>query len=201
MTTQDAPARPGLRERKKQQTRERVRREAYRLFTEQGYEATTIDQIAEAAEISPSTFFRYFPTKEDVVIQDEYDPALAEALRSRPAGEPIIEAILHALKGPLGKLLEQDREELLLRTRISFTDPAIRARSVAEQERSEQALAAVIAERSGRKAGDLDVKCAAAAIIAVFTTLVRHWVDRDGKDDLADLYQRHLPLLSRGLDL
>jgi AcrR family transcriptional regulator len=187
MTTQDAPARPGLRERKKQQTRERVRREAYRLFTEQGYEATTIDQIAEAAEISPSTFFRYFPTKEDVVIQDEYDPALAEALRSRPAGEPIIEAILHALKGPLGKLLEQDREELLLRTRISFTDPAIRARSVAE--------------RSGRKAGDLDVKCAAAAIIAVFTTLVRHWVDRDGKDDLADLYQRHLPLLSRGLDL
>jgi AcrR family transcriptional regulator len=201
MTTQDAPARPGLRERKKQQTRERVRREAYRLFTEQGYEATTIDQIAEAAEISPSTFFRYFPTKEDVVIQDEYDPALAEALRSRPAGEPIIEAILHALKGPLGKLLEQDREELLLRTRISFTDPAIRARAVAEQERSEQALAAVIAERSGRKAGDLDVKCAAAAIIAVFTTLVRHWVDRDGKDDLADLYQRHLPLLSRGLDL
>jgi AcrR family transcriptional regulator len=201
MTTQDAPARPGLRERKKQQTRERVRREAYRLFTEQGYEATTIDQIAEAAEISPSTFFRYFPTKEDVVIQDEYDPALAEALRSRPAGEPIIDAILHALKGPLGKLLEQDREELLLRTRISFTDPAIRARAVAEQERSEQALAAVIAERSGRKAGDLDVKCAAAAIIAVFTTLVRHWVDRDGKDDLADLYQRHLPLLSRGLDL
>jgi AcrR family transcriptional regulator len=201
MTTQDAPARPGLRERKKQQTRERVRREAYRLFTEQGYEATTIDQIAEAAEISPSTFFRYFPTKEDVVIQDEYDPALAEALRSRPAGEPIIEAILYALKGPLGKLLEQDREELLLRTRISFTDPAIRARAVAEQERSEQALAAVIAERSGRKAGDLDVKCAAAAIIAVFTTLVRHWVDRDGKDDLADLYQRHLPLLSRGLDL
>jgi AcrR family transcriptional regulator len=201
MTTQDAPARPGLRERKKQQTRERVRREAYRLFTEQGYEATTIDQIAEAAEISPSTFFRYFPTKEDVVVQDEYDPALAQALRSRPAGEPIIDAILHSLKGPLGKLLEQDREELLLRTRISFTDPAIRARSVAEQERSEQALAAVIAERSGRQAGDLDVKCAAAAIIAVFTTLVHHWVDRDGKDDLADLYQRHLPLLSRGLDL
>jgi AcrR family transcriptional regulator len=201
MTTQDAPARPGLRERKKQQTRERVRREAYRLFTEQGYETTTIDQIAEAAEISPSTFFRYFPTKEDVVIQDEYDPALAEALRARPAEEPIIDAILHALKGPLGKLLEQDREELLLRTRISFTDPAIRARSVVEQERSEQALAAVIAERSGRQAGDLDVKCAAAAIIAVFTTLVRHWADRDGKDDLGDLYERHLPLLSRGLDL
>jgi AcrR family transcriptional regulator len=201
MTTQDAPARrSGLRERKKQQTRERVRREAYRLFAEQGYEATTVDQIADAAEISPSTFFRYFPTKEDVVIQDEYDPALAEALRSRPAGEPIIDALAHALKGPLGKLLEQDREELLLRTRITFTDPAIRARSVAEQERSEDAIAAIIAERSARSAGDLDVKCAAAAIIAVFTTIVRHWVEGDGEEDLAALYERHLPLLSRGLD-
>jgi AcrR family transcriptional regulator len=201
MTTQDVSARrSGLRERKKQQTRERVRREAYRLFAEQGYGATTVDQIAAAADISPSTFFRYFPTKEDVVIQDEYDPALAEALRSRPDGEPIIDALLHALQGPLGELLEQDRDELLLRTRISFTDPAIRARSVAEQERSEEAIAAIIAERSGRNAGDLNVKCAAAAIIAVFTTIVRHWVEGDGKEDLADLYERHLPLLSRGLD-
>ncbi|MEU9292023.1 TetR family transcriptional regulator [Streptomyces sp. NPDC048275] len=200
MTMQETSAAPlGLRERKKQKTRERVRREAYRLFGEHGYEATTVDQIAEAAEISSSTFFRYFPTKEDVVIQDEYDPALAEALRARPADEPIVDAILHALKGPMGQMLEQDREELLLRTRITFTDPAIRARSVGEQQRSEEAIAAIIAERSGRAAGDLDVKCAAAAIIAVFTTLVRHWVEGGGEEDLAELYDRHLPLLSHGL--
>jgi AcrR family transcriptional regulator len=201
MTAQETSAASlGLRERKKRQTRDRVRREAYRLFAEHGYEATTVDQIAEAAEISPSTFFRYFPTKEDVVIQDEYDPALVKALRARPTGEPIVDAILHSLRGPLGQLLEQDREELLLRTRISFTDPAIRARSVGEQERSEAELAAIIAERSGRDATDLDVKCAAAAIIAVFTTLVRHWVEGGGTEDLAQLYERHLPLLSHGLE-
>ncbi|WP_369247717.1 TetR family transcriptional regulator [Streptomyces sp. R41] len=201
MTTQETSAAPlGLRERKKQKTRDRVRREAYRLFAEHGYEATTVDQIAEAAEISPSTFFRYFPTKEDVVIQDEYDPALAEALRARPADEPIVDAILQALRGPLGQMLDHDREELLLRTRITFTDPAIRARSVGEQERSEQEIAAIIAERSGRNASDLDVKCAAAAIIAVFTTLVRHWVEGGGTEDLAELYERHLPLLSNGLE-
>ncbi|MGQ4382194.1 acyl-CoA-like ligand-binding transcription factor [Streptomyces sp. SAS_270] len=201
MTTHETSAAPlGLRERKKQKTLERIRREAYRLFAEHGYEATTVDQIAEAAEISPSTFFRYFPTKEDVVVQDEYDPALAEAIRARPAGEPIVDAVLHSLKGPLGQMLEQDREELLLRTRISFSDPAIRARSVAEQQRSEDAIAAIIAERTGRDAADLEVKCAAAAIIAVFTTLVRHWVDGGGTEDLAALYERHLPLLSRGLD-
>ncbi|MFF5012385.1 TetR family transcriptional regulator [Streptomyces sp. NPDC001165] len=201
MTTHETPAAPlGLRERKKRQTRDRIRREAYRLFAEHGYENTTVDQIAEAAEVSPSTFFRYFPTKEDVVLQDEYDPALAQALRDRPADEPIVDAVLNSLKGPMGELLQQDREALLLRTRISFTDPAIRARSIAEQERSERVIAEVIAERSGRDASDLEIRCAAAAIIAVFTTLVRHWVEGDGKEDLAGLYERHLPLLSRGLD-
>ncbi|WP_369234682.1 TetR family transcriptional regulator [Streptomyces sp. R21] len=201
MTMHETSAAPlGLRERKKQKTLERIRREAYRLFAENGYEATTVDQIADAAEISPSTFFRYFPTKEDVVVQDEYDPALADAIRARPADEPMVDALLNALKGPLGQMLEQDREELLLRTRIMFSDPAIRARSVAEQQRSEDAIAAIIAERTGRDAADLEVKCAAAAIIAVFTTLVRHWAEGGGTEDLAGLYERHLPLLSRGLD-
>ncbi|MEU6067185.1 MULTISPECIES: acyl-CoA-like ligand-binding transcription factor [Streptomyces] len=200
MTTHETSAAPpGLRERKKQKTRERIRREAYRLFAEHGYEATTVDQIADAAEVSPSTFFRYFPTKEDVVLQDEYDPALATALRARPADEPIVDAVLNSLKGPVGEMIERDRDDLLLRTRISFTDPAIRARNVAEQERSERAIAEIIAERSGRDASDLEVKCAAAAIIAVFTTLVRHWVEGDGTEDLAALYERYLPLLSRGL--
>ncbi|WP_327315274.1 acyl-CoA-like ligand-binding transcription factor [Streptomyces sp. NBC_01235] len=202
MTPHETSAAPalGLRERKKLQTRARIRREAYRLFTEQGYEATTVDHIADAAEVSPSTFFRYFPSKEDVVVQDEYDPALATALRERPADEPIVDALLASLRGPLGAMLQQDREDLLLRTRITFTDPAIRARNVAEQERSERAIAEIIAERSGRDASDLEIKCAAAAIIGVFTALVRHWVEGDGKEDLTALYERHLPLLSRGLD-
>ncbi|WP_329338851.1 TetR family transcriptional regulator [Streptomyces sp. NBC_00663] len=201
MTTHESSAAPlGLRERKKRQTRERIRREAYRLFAEHGYEATTVDQIAEAAEISSSTFFRYFPTKEDVVLQDEYDPALADAVASRPADEPIVDAILASLKGPLGTVFHQDREALLLRARLTFNDPAIRASNVAEQERSERAMARVIADRAGRDADDLEVKCAAAAVIAVFTALVRHWVEADGEEDLAELYERHLPLLSRGLD-
>lgn len=77
-----------LRERKKIKTRTAIRRATYRLIAEQGYEATTVEQIAEAAEVSPSTVFRYFPTKEDIVLTDEFDPIMLRELRSRPAGEP-----------------------------------------------------------------------------------------------------------------
>ena len=78
--------RPGLRERKKARTRAAIREHALRLFREQGYDATTVEQIAEAAEVSPSTFFRYFPTKEDVVLQDDMELLWIDALRAQPAG-------------------------------------------------------------------------------------------------------------------
>src|SRR5262249_44921406 len=80
----DGPARPSLRERKKAKTRAAIQQHALRLFREQGYAATTVEQIAAAAEISPSTFFRYFPTKEDVVLYDDLDPLLIAAFDAQP---------------------------------------------------------------------------------------------------------------------
>jgi AcrR family transcriptional regulator len=201
MNAKETPTAPAmsLRERKKLRTLQTIRREAYRLFAAQGYEATTVDQIADAAEVSASTFFRYFPAKEDVVLSDEYDPTLVEALRARPPGEPIIESLRHALTDSLGRLLEADHDELLLRTRLGFNDPAIRARSWDEQQRSQDVVAALISERTGRDPDDLDVHCAAAALIAVSTAVVRHWVQRDGKVDLVALHDRQFALLAEGL--
>src|ERR1700730_15744148 len=80
----DRPA-LGLRERKKAKTRASIQEHALRLFHERGYEQTTVEQIADAAEVSPSTFFRYFPTKEDVVMYDALDPLLLEAFEAQPA--------------------------------------------------------------------------------------------------------------------
>src|SRR6202142_4641493 len=91
MTQTPGPA-PGLRERKKARTRASLREHALRLFGEQGYHATTVEQIAAAAEVSPSTFFRYFPTKEDLVLQDDMDTRMIEALDRQPAGLGLVAA-------------------------------------------------------------------------------------------------------------
>src|SRR6478609_9387847 len=94
----------GLRERKKAKTRAAIQEHALRLFGEQGYAATTVEQIAAAAEVSPSTFFRYFPTKEDVVLYDVLDPPILAAFRAQPAELSPIQALRGAMRDAFAKL-------------------------------------------------------------------------------------------------
>jgi AcrR family transcriptional regulator len=119
--TSSLPA--GLRERKKARTRAAIRDHAMRLFEEQGYAATTVDQIAEAADVSQSTFFRYFPTKEDVVLADDYDPLMVAAMRALPPEVGPIEAIRLSIREVFGKSSPEDWEREQQRQRI-FSGPA-----------------------------------------------------------------------------
>src|SRR3984893_10060148 len=95
-TGQERP--DGLRERKKAKTRAAIRDHALRLFRENGYQRTTVEQIAAAAEVSPSTFFRYFPTKEDLILQDDMDTRMLEALARQPAALAPLPAIRAAVR-------------------------------------------------------------------------------------------------------
>src|ERR1700730_14935464 len=107
----------GVRERKKQKTRESIQRTALRLFEKQGYEETTIEQIAAAVEISPSTFFNYFPTKEDVVLYDAYAPVAKTSENERPKDEPLNVGLRKVLES-LAAAFERDERMILARGRF-----------------------------------------------------------------------------------
>jgi AcrR family transcriptional regulator len=96
---------------------------------------TTVEEIADAAAISPRTFFRYFPSKEDVVIWDEYDPLAPDLLASRPDDEPLAETFRALLRETLGGLHRRDPARLLARVRLAVTVPEVQARFLDEQTR------------------------------------------------------------------
>src|SRR5437764_14521375 len=130
------PARPvGLRERKKARTRAAIRQHALRLFREQGYSATTVEQIAAAADVSPATFFRYFPTKEDVVMQDDLDMFTLAALEAQPPELGPIAAFRAAAAAALAAMSADDIARLNESTRLVMTVPEIRARALEQSAR------------------------------------------------------------------
>ncbi len=146
---------PGLRERKKARTRASLREHALRLFREQGYQATTVEQIAAAAEVSPSTFFRYFPTKEDVILQDDMDTRMIEALEQQPPELGSIAAMRAAIRQQSDSYSAEEVDVLTETAKLSMTVPEIRARAIDEFARAITGLSEALARRAGRPAGRL----------------------------------------------
>ncbi|MFD4635623.1 TetR/AcrR family transcriptional regulator [Streptomyces sp. NPDC058284] len=193
-----AASRPGLRERKKLKTRLAIRDATYRLIREQGYETTTVEQIADAAEVSPSTVFRYFPTKEDIVLTDEFDPLLEGELRERPTDEPILESLRHVLRRAVGVGFAEDPEVARLRTKLMTEVPAVRSRMMESMSVTGAVLCRVIAERTGRDPGDLEVRTFSMALIGALTETAAYWAEHDHKDDLPALVDRTMDMLAAG---
>src|ERR1700735_4349953 len=125
-------AQDSLRKRKKARTRAPLREHALRLFREQGYQATTVEQIAAAAEVSASTFFRYFPTKEDVVLQDDMDTRMVEAFARQPPGISTIAAVRAAIRETWASFTPEDWEQINEGAQLSARVPEIRARAMNE---------------------------------------------------------------------
>ncbi len=190
----------GLRERKKQKTRESIQRTALRLFEKQGYEETTVEQIAAAAEISPSTFFNYFPTKEDVVLYDAYDPVAIRMFMERPKDEPL-DVGLHEVLKNLAALFESDERMILARGRFFFEVPALRARLWDELERVQVLILEMLAKRTGRSPDDFELRVAARVVTAAILEASKEWMQSNGRHRLADLANRALAVVESGARL
>jgi AcrR family transcriptional regulator len=191
-----------LRERKKLRTRRAIQDHALRLFTERGYAATTVEQICAAAEISPSTFFRYFPTKEDVVLDDEYDPILIEVFRKQPPELTPIEALRATIREIFPFVYEHERDAVIQRTRLMMNEQPLRARLFESMRSGTQAAVAdLVAERTGHDRDDHRVQAFAWAVVGVLMSSLYAWLDSDADMDLPALMDQNLAFLGDGLPL
>ena len=185
----------GLRERKKIKTREAIRREAFRLIEENGYANTTVEHIAEAAEVSPSTFFRYFPSKESVLLADDMDPVLLKALEEAPAELSPIEAFRKAFEVTLETMSEDEWEFERTRQRLVFSIPELKAAQYDEYYRTIRTTSEALGRRLGRDPSDFEVRAFVGAIVGAMMGLV------DEVPVSPDIVYRALDFVAAGLPL
>jgi AcrR family transcriptional regulator len=194
----------GLRQRKKQQTRELIAETARRLFGERGFEAVTVAEIARAADVSVQTVFNYFPTKEDLVYWrlESFEDELLGTIRDRAPGESVLTAFGRFVRRPRGMLGSHDpetRERLAALTRMIVSSPSLLAREQQIFEGYTRDLAQLLG-------GDIEARVAASAMIGLHRALVdytRTRVLEGAREELADDVREHadaaLALLARGL--
>ncbi|MGI5488585.1 TetR family transcriptional regulator [Microtetraspora malaysiensis] len=188
----------GLRERKKARTREAILREAFRLFRERGYNATTVEQIAEAAEISPATFFRYFPTKEHLVTLDGFPP-LIEALASQQPGAPV--AVLRgAFRTAFAALSAEEIAAGHAREVFAVTVPELLVANLRKSPGVIREVGGILADRAGCAVDDPRIRNAVGAVFGVVAMVWLQWAHDPDMDGPAEI-DRALAHLESGLNL
>ncbi|MFI6851975.1 TetR/AcrR family transcriptional regulator [Streptomyces sp. NPDC050416] len=189
----------GLRERKKIKTRQAIRAATYALIEEQGYDAATIERIADRAEVSPSTVFRYFPTKEDIVVTDEWDPVILAEMRARPEDESWADVLRHVMRTALDLSLAEEPGVTRLRSRLAVEVPAVRARMMESMAATGRLLREALAERSGLDPDSLELRVFAMSVLGGLTEVSRYWAETGHRDDIRELVDRALDVLEHGL--
>jgi AcrR family transcriptional regulator len=198
----EPPAEPatGLAARKKERTRRQLAEAAAQLFYQRGYDATTIDEIVAAVDVSPRTFFRYFPTKEDLVVAlgQTSMSSFCDALAERPADEALLTSVQRAIENSLA-LPWQDTTRVRSFLALLRDTPVLRARWLEESDHNRGLLATAIAARTdGNPAGTRNLLIAGAIILAMNTAL-QVWADQDVEDEIAVFVYRALAELTTPL--
>ncbi|MFA5708352.1 TetR family transcriptional regulator [Mycolicibacterium sp.] len=161
----------GLRERKKLRTRETIRREAFRLFEANGYSNTTVEQIADAAEVSPRTFFRYFPAKEHVLIDNELIPPIIAAFRSAPPEMPPLTAYRHAVTSTFAALSPPERENALRGQSMMYSVPEAQGLLYSHYVRLIRLISEALIDRLPHVRDDFERRVLAGVIVGVLLSV------------------------------
>lgn len=190
----------GLRERKKLRTKAAIQREAMRLFLERGFDETTIEDIAEAVEISPSTFFNYFPSKEHVVFEDEFDPLIITAFDALPADMHPIRKLRMAMLQVFSQLPPDQDKMMRDRMQLLATKPELRGAMMSQFASLVDQIAHLLGPRVGRKRDDFAVHNIAGAVLGVLMSAMLEIMDNP-KADMLKVVDASLAHLEAGLPL
>ncbi|HEX8804109.1 MAG TPA: TetR family transcriptional regulator [Acidimicrobiales bacterium] len=195
----------GLRERKKARTREAIIDAALDLFEENGFDATTVEDIAEAADVSPRTFFRYFDSKLDVVMvrnkveSDEFEGLVAAFAEASGAGGPV-EATHQVIRRQLERLAADDRSSELRELRVCLTTPSLRAMTLEHFHEHQDGLAKVYAAVMGVEEGSLRARLLASVVSTTMWAVVDQWITEGGRRErLLPMVDEAFGLLASGL--
>jgi len=195
----------GLRERKKARTRDALRDAALERFHRDGFEQTTIEDIADACEVSPRTFFRYFPTKEDVLFSDA-DERCGRLLTTIAAQPPDVGPLPALLAGALAVADDYgaERARLVLRKRVLTSSPQLRASSAERQRGWEDAAVQLLAQRAAAQeldASPFELRLVVATGLAALRVALDEWLDGDDTCDIAQLVGEAFRRVGYGLEL
>jgi AcrR family transcriptional regulator len=192
---------PGLRERKRIAAMRRIQETALDLFDERGFGAVTIEQIAEAAEVSPSSVYRYFGTKEQLVLYDEFDQHFLEVIEIELAAHPPVEALRRAISNLMAQFVARDEALAQRKIRYWAEEPALQAAAAQQSDQFARAVAGALADAAGRPADDLDVHVVATTLVWALIAAIRHWYTSGFANPLAHELERALALVENGLQL
>ncbi|MGE2736043.1 TetR/AcrR family transcriptional regulator [Mycolicibacterium vaccae] len=157
----------GLRERKKAQTRLAIRQAAFALFEKQGYANTTVEQIAEAADVSPRTFYRYFGNKEALLISDDHSSPIVSAFADAPDDLSVVSAYRYGMEKVFNSLSPEERDNAIDGQRLLYQVPESRALIYTEYVRLIGLLTDALAERLGPDTDEFERRVIAGAIAGV----------------------------------
>lgn len=167
----------GSPERRSERTRSRLQEAGLKLIAEHGYEAVTVERVAKAAGVSHMTFFRHFPTKQSLVLEDPFDPAIADAVALQSADLPALRRASRGVRQALAGLTLREEEQVRIRVRIVATTPTLAAGMWA----TTLATQAGIAEALAPTSPEAESRIAAAATIGALTAALLQWgVDTEG---------------------
>lgn len=191
----------GLRQRKRNAAMLRIQSVALDLFEARGFEDVTVEEIAEASEVSPSSVYRYFGTKEQLILWDEFDPLLRDHAARAMSDEVPLAGLRRELLATIATFTPDDERRLVRRLRLVGSSRALEEATVAHAYAAAKLLEQVLAQQLGRPVEDLEVQVFAHAFTGGFFGMFHHWQGTGFREPMRVIVERVFEIFEEGLDI